>query len=94
MNGNVLLVEDEEGLRIAIAKMLRKKGLSIIEASDGWAAMDLVRNGEQEIDLILLDMNIPGTSSCEVLLEEQRTRPKIKIIVTSAYEREALGSSL
>ncbi len=59
MTGKVLLVEDEEGLRVATAKMLRKHGLSIIEASDGWAAIELIHKREQEIDLILLDMTIP-----------------------------------
>ena len=69
MTGKVLLVEDEEGLRVATAKMLRKHGLSIIEASDGWAAIELIRKREQEIDLILLDMTIPGASSTEVFAE-------------------------
>jgi DNA-binding response OmpR family regulator len=35
MTGKLLMVEDEEGIRVAIARMLRKKGLSVIEAGDG-----------------------------------------------------------
>src|SRR5262249_21011938 len=42
--GAVLLVEDEEALRLAVSKMLRKKGFSVIEAIDGSAAVDLLRN--------------------------------------------------
>ena len=87
------MVEDEEGIRVAIARMLRKKGLSVIEASDGWAAIDLIRNREEEIDLILLDMTIPGASSPEVFTEAQRIRPEIKVILTTAYGREAAGNS-
>jgi DNA-binding NtrC family response regulator len=92
MTGNLLLVEDEEGLRIAIATMLRKKGLKVIEAGDGWAAMDMIRHREQEIDLILLDMTIPGASSHEVVGEVQRIRPEASIILTTAYGRETAGS--
>jgi len=58
MTGRLLMVEDEEGIRIAIARMLRKKGLSVIEAGDGWAAIDLIRNREEEIDLMLLDYDL------------------------------------
>jgi DNA-binding NtrC family response regulator len=89
MRGTVLLVEDEEGLRVATGKMLRKHGLTIIEASDGWAAIELIHKREQEIDLILLDMTIPGASSTEVFAEAQRVRPQAKIILTTAYSREA-----
>jgi two-component system cell cycle sensor histidine kinase/response regulator CckA len=93
MTGNLLVVEDEEGLRIAVSKMLRKTGLSVIEASDGWTATDLIRNREQAIDLILLDMTIPGASSYEVFTEAQRVRPGVKIVITTAYAREAAGGS-
>ena len=93
MTGRLLMVEDEEGIRIAIARMLRKKGLSVIEAGDGWAAIDLIRNREEEIDLILLDVTIPGASSPEVFTEAQRIRPEIKVILTTAYDREAASSS-
>jgi PAS domain S-box-containing protein len=91
MRGTVLLVEDEEGLRVATAKMLRKHGLTIIEASDGWAAIELIHKREQDIDLLLLDMTIPGASSTEVFAEAQRIRPEAKIILTTAYSREAAG---
>ena len=89
MTGKLLMVEDEEGIRVAVARMLRKKGLSVIEAGDGWAAIDLIRNREEEIDLILLDVTIPGASSPEVFTEAQRIRPEIKVILTTAHDREA-----
>jgi CheY-like chemotaxis protein len=87
MTGTVMLVEDEEGLRVATAKMLRKTGLAVIEASDGWEALELLRDHEREIDLILLDMNIPGASSRKVFTTAQRNRPEIKILLTTAYGR-------
>jgi PAS domain S-box-containing protein len=91
---NLLLVEDEDGLRLAVAKMLRKTGISVIEAGDGRAAIDLIRNRDRAIDVILLDMTIPGASSQEVFAEAQRVRPEAKVIVTTAYGREAAGASL
>jgi two-component system cell cycle sensor histidine kinase/response regulator CckA len=93
LSGKVLLVEDEEGLRVAMAKMLRKTGLSVTEASDGWAAMEVIRHREREIDLILLDMNIPGASSHKVFTAAQRIRPEVKILLTTAYRRAETVSS-
>ncbi len=92
--GMVLLVEDEESLCRAVSNMLRRKGFSVIEAADGSAAIDLIRAHHRSIDVILLDMTIPGASSREVLAEAVRVRPDVKIIVTSAYSREMVARSL
>lgn len=85
----ILLVEDEEPLRIAIAKMLRKWGLEAFEAASGSDAIDLLRTKSGEIDLMLLDLTIPGASSEEVLAEAAVAQPKLKVVLTSAYSEEA-----
>jgi signal transduction histidine kinase len=91
--GRVLVVEDEEPLRISISKMLGSKGFSVIQVGDGSAAVDLIR-GLDGLDLILLDMTIPGTSSREVILESGRIRPDVKIILTSAYSQDMVTGGL
>jgi two-component system cell cycle sensor histidine kinase/response regulator CckA len=85
---NILLVEDEEPLRLAIAKMLRKWGLETFEAASGSAAIDLLRTKAAEIDLMLLDLTIPGASSQEVLAEAAVAQPKVKVVLTSAYSED------
>jgi DNA-binding NtrC family response regulator len=90
----ILVVEDEDLLRRATVKMLRNKGFSVIEASDGTAAMDLIRTKNEKIDVLLLDITLPGASSREVLDEAQRLRPKMKVIATSAYGKERVTASL
>jgi two-component system cell cycle sensor histidine kinase/response regulator CckA len=86
--GTVLLVEDEAPLRQAVSTMLRRKGFAVIEAGDGSAAVDHLHTDKDTINLILLDMTIPGVSSREVIAEARRVRPDIKVILTSAYSRE------
>ena len=88
VTGIVLVVEDEDTLRVAVSKMLRKKGLSVIEAIDGRAAVDLFRANEQQITVVLLDVTLPGMSGPEVFAELRRIQPGIKVIVTTAYGRE------
>jgi DNA-binding response OmpR family regulator len=90
----VLLVEDEDTLRLSVSKILRKKGFSVIEASDGRSAVNVLRDLKESIDLILLDMTIPGTSSLGVVQEARRIRPEAKIILTSAYSREIAMASI
>jgi two-component system cell cycle sensor histidine kinase/response regulator CckA len=86
----VLVVEDEEPLRQAVVKMLRKTGFEVLEAANGAAAIDQLRANERKIDVILLDMTIPGASSHEVVAEAAQARPDIRVILTSAYSQESL----
>jgi CheY-like chemotaxis protein/two-component sensor histidine kinase len=86
----VLVVEDEDPLRQAVVRMLRKTGFAVLEAADGAAAIDLLRTNGSKIDVILLDMTIPGASSQEVVAEAAQVRPNIRVILTSAYSQEML----
>jgi PAS domain S-box-containing protein len=91
VSGTVLLVEDEESLRLPVAKMLRRSGFSVIEAADGSAAIELFERGKAKIDVILLDVTIPGASSREVLEKVKKTRPDVKVVLTSAYSLEMVA---
>ena len=90
----LLLVEDEETLRTSVSKMLSRRGFSVVGAGDGSAAVDVLRGHPGKIDIILLDMTLPGTPSREVIEEAQRTRPAVKIVLTSAYSRETVAQSI
>jgi len=84
----ILVAEDDVTLRRAVSMGLRKRGFSVIEASDGSVALDLIHAHKDEIDVVLLDVTLPGASSREVFEEALRIRPDLKVIVTSAYDKE------
>lgn len=65
----------------------------MIEASDGSAGMDLMQKYKDDIDVILLDVTLPGRSSREILDEVRRIRPDLKVILTSAYDRNTVDAS-
>jgi CheY-like chemotaxis protein len=90
----ILVVEDEDYLRQAVAKTLRRTGFKVIEAADGSTAIDLVRKCGGTIDLILLDMTIPGSSSTEVITEAGKECPQAGVVLTSAYSAEMLADTL
>jgi len=92
--GTVLIVEDEDILRQATAKMLRKRGFEVLEAGNGFAAIDLLRANRGEIDVILLDLTLPGASSQEVVAEAALSQPDSRIILTSAYSEEMANASI
>lgn len=86
----LLVVEDEEPLREAVAKFLRKKGFSIIEASDGTSAVEIFRRNAERVDAILLDMTLPGLPGSKVLQELRRINPATGVVVTTAYSRSTV----
>jgi PAS domain S-box-containing protein len=93
-HGTVLVVEDENQLRQAVVKMLRKTGFEVFEAADGSSAIDLLRADGGKIDVMLLDMTIPGASSHEVVAEAANAKPNIRVILTSAYSQEAMAGAM
>jgi len=90
----ILVVEDEELIRRAASKMLHKQGFSVIEASDGSVALDLIRALYETIDVLVLDVTLPGASSREVFEEAKRLRPAMPVIVSSANTEEMAATSL
>jgi len=90
----ILFVEDEDLLRLATSKMLRKNGFSVIEAADGSVALDLIRAHKDDIDVLFLDITLPGASSREVLEEAMRQKPQMITIATSAYNEGMAATAL
>ena len=90
----LLLVEDEEGLRIPVSTLLRQKGIRVIEAGDGSTAIEALESHADNIDAILLDLTLPGTPSDEVIAAASRIRPDIKILLTSAYSSRDAAQAL
>jgi PAS domain S-box-containing protein len=86
--GTVLIIDDEYSLRVPVAKMLKKRGFSVFEAADGETGVSLFRERLMEIDVVLLDVTLPGISGMEVLKEMRKKRSNIKVIVATAYGRD------
>ncbi|HEY6344279.1 MAG TPA: PAS domain-containing protein [Bryobacteraceae bacterium] len=83
-----LIVEDEAPLRKAVAAMLRKVGFEVMEAADGFSAIEIIGAHASKIDVILLDLTIPGASSREVIAGAAKGRPDVRVVLTSAYSQE------
>jgi CheY-like chemotaxis protein len=63
----VLIVEDNEDLLDSYAEALKMGGYSTLKASDGYQALDLMIKNIGDVDLVLLDLMMPGVDGLEVL---------------------------
>lgn len=79
----LLLVDDDEGVRAALAAALAGEGLDVITACDGREAMRLFV--DECPDLVLMDVNMPGMNGWEAFANLERERPFIPVIVITAY---------
>ena len=94
--GTILLVEDEDTVRLFGARALRSKGYKVLEASSGIGALDLIESGTTEIDLVITDVVMPMMGGPEFIQKARLTRPDLKVVFISGYAeddfRERLGS--
>jgi PAS domain S-box-containing protein len=85
----ILFVEDEVSLQIPVCSVLRRNGFSVIEAGDGVTAVELFRANQSKIDVVLLDMTLPGQSGSEVYSDLLEIQPDVKVVFTTAYSQQA-----
>jgi len=83
----ILVIEDEPRLRRCMCRELREEGLMAIEACDGEEAIEMMRR-EGDVDLVLLDIILPGESSLVVYDLIRKEYPQVNIIIASTYSRE------
>jgi CheY-like chemotaxis protein len=81
----VLLVEDEEALRGLGKEMLEPYGYTVLLAADGAAALELVRNLDIPIELLITDILMPRIGGIELAKRLSTLRPEMKVLYTSGY---------
>ncbi len=84
MNG-LLVVDDEEGVRRSLKRLLQKDGYLIMLAENGREALEIVRNDAQEIETVICDYRMPGMDGIETLVEIGRINTEITRIILTAY---------
>ena len=83
--GTVLVVDDEDPVRFIAQDILAQLGLTVHEATNGPAAIELVREHSETINLVLLDLTMPGLSGDETLRRLRLIRPDLPVIIMSGY---------
>jgi two-component system cell cycle sensor histidine kinase/response regulator CckA len=92
--GTVLLVEDEDAVRLFGARALRNKGYKVVEAKTGDAALDIVREIGATIDLMITDVVMPQMDGTTLIRESRKLFPALKIVCISGYAEEQFRQTL
>ncbi len=79
----VLVVDDEEDFRLFFVKRFSLRGMAVREASDGVSALDSVRN--HSVDVVVLDLKMPGMDGMETLIQLKRLAPTVEVILLTGH---------
>jgi two-component system cell cycle sensor histidine kinase/response regulator CckA len=92
--GTVMLVEDEDPVRIFGARALRNKGYTVLEAKSGEGALEMIMNGDDKIDLMITDVVMPRMDGPALIREVRNLHPDMKVIFISGYTEDEFRQRL
>jgi PAS domain S-box-containing protein len=90
--GTVLVVEDEPVVRALVTEELREVGYRVLEAGDGPAGLRLLQSNE-EIDLLLTDVGLPGLNGRQLADAGRQLRPGLTVLFMTGYAENAVFAS-
>ena len=93
-SATILLVEDDESVRFFAKRALTSRGYTVLEASSGAEALNIMNNTELDIALIVSDVVMPEMDGPTLLTEIRKTKPNIKVIFISGYAKDAFENKL
>lgn len=93
-SGTILLVEDEEQIRVLAHALLTKLGFEIIEATNGREALEKYQINSSNIALVITDMGMPVMDGYELFRALKKLDPDLPIIVSSGFGDSVISSRL
>ncbi len=94
--GKILVVDDEADLRDVIKLQLEQRGLNVLEAVDGQNAIDILKSGDNMVNvgLILCDIRMPKVNGVECIRFLREQAPGIPVVVITGYPDSGLATDL
>ncbi len=91
--GKILLVEDEDAVRLFAARALRAKGYEVTEARTGESALEILAD-RPAVDLLVTDMVMPKVDGATLIREARKTMPDLPVICISGYTQESVAQEV
>jgi PAS domain S-box-containing protein len=89
----ILIAEDDDDLRRLNRELFEECGYRVIEAANGQEALELYKENQGTIDLLLFDVVMPKMNGREAFEEIRTLRPDMRVLFTSGYTSDILSSS-
>jgi PAS domain S-box-containing protein len=83
--GSILMVDDEEIVRDIGRSLFERLGYNVLEASDGWEALEIYKNRQDDILLIILDLIMPKMNGKETFIKLKEINPEVNVLVSSGF---------
>ncbi len=80
---NLLLVDDEEMFLSTTQKLLEKRGVKTLTCTNGYDALELL--GTRRIDVVVLDIKMPGIGGIDVLSKIKQKKPDVEVILLTGH---------
>jgi len=93
-SSTILLVEDEDAVRVFSARALRNKGYQVLEAPSGESALEKLSEDGRRVDLLITDVVMPEMDGPTLMRHVRRIRPDIKVILISGYTEDRFRDHL
>jgi two-component system cell cycle sensor histidine kinase/response regulator CckA len=93
-NGTVLLVDDEEAVLQVGSEMLKRLRYDPFSAKEGAEAVEMYRKNLDKIDLVILDMIMPGMSGSQTFDKIKEIHPDAKVLLSSGYSIDGQASEI
>lgn len=84
----VLVVDDEDAMRVTLAASLELEGYEVVEAKSGAHALELAR--QQAFTVVISDVRMPGLNGVDTFRELKRIRPELTVVLMTAFALEKL----
>jgi CheY-like chemotaxis protein len=81
----ILVVEDDDIVRMLIVDVLEELEYEVLEADGGEQALEILQDTQQQIDLMMTDVGLPGMDGRELATEARKLRPALPILFASGY---------
>ena len=81
----LLLIDDETAFLDAMARRLQKRDFDILTATSGMEAMEVLSNDSEKIEVVILDVKMPGMDGIETLAEIKRKYPLIEVVMLTGH---------
>ncbi len=88
MKGVVLMIEDEEHIRIVFRDAMFDEGVMVVGIATGEDGVKFYRDHHKEISLVVLDLSLPGISGEETFKRLKVINPNVRVIVSSGFPNE------